>query len=152
MWKEFLYSLINFLILFGALFFLTRKLIPKMFRSRQDRIRDDLQSADDARAEAERLGEDIARANAEGEAERSAMLTDARQRAGESSAALIHFVDVYGVGVDIYFVTLNSRGNIVFVGVNNAIRGVGVSGFTGYSILIDRCGIVYNNILCVVEI
>ena len=87
MWKEFLYSLINFLILFGALFFLTRKLIPKMFRSRQDRIRDDLQSADDARAEAERLGEDIARANAEGEAERSAMLTDARQRAGESSAA-----------------------------------------------------------------
>ena len=87
MWKEFLYSLINFLILFGALFFLTRKLIPKMFRSRQDRIRDDLQSADDARAEAERLGEDIARANAEGEAVRSALLAEAESRARERSAA-----------------------------------------------------------------
>ena len=89
MWKEFLYSLINFLILFGALFFLTRKMIPKMFGSRQKKIEEDLRSADDARAEAERLGEDIARANAEGEAERAAMLSDARTRAQEGSAAAL---------------------------------------------------------------
>ena len=55
MWKEFLYSLINFLILFGALFFLTRKLIAKTFRGRRERIAQDLEDAETARADAERL-------------------------------------------------------------------------------------------------
>ena len=45
MWKEFLYSLINFLILFGALFLITRKMIARMFRSRQEKISQDLQDA-----------------------------------------------------------------------------------------------------------
>ena len=87
MWKEFLYSLINFLILFGALFLITRKMIAKMFRSRQEKIGQDLQSADDARKEAERLTEDIAEANAQGERDRAAILSDAKARAEESSAA-----------------------------------------------------------------
>ena len=87
MWKEFLYSLINFLILFGALFLITRKMIAKMFRSRQEKIGQDLQDADDARREAARLTEDIAEANAQGERDRAAILSDAKARAEESSAA-----------------------------------------------------------------
>ena len=87
MWKEFLYSLINFLILFGALFLITRKMIAKMFRSRQEKIGQDLQSADDARKEAERLTEDIAEANAQGERDRAAILSEAKTRAEDSSAA-----------------------------------------------------------------
>ena len=87
MWKEFLYSLINFLILFGALFFLTRKMIPKLFRSRQEKIQENLQSAEDARLEAQRLGEDIARANRQAEAEQTALISDARDRAQEESLA-----------------------------------------------------------------
>ena len=85
MWKEFLYSLINFLILFGALFFLTRKLIAKTFRGRQDRIAQELQDADDARAEAERLQADITAANVEAETEHAALLQEAEQRAADNS-------------------------------------------------------------------
>ena len=87
MWKEFLYSLINFLILFGALFFLLRKMIPKMFRSRREQIEADLKSADDARADAERLSTDIAEANRQAETERADMLREAEQRAKEGSIA-----------------------------------------------------------------
>ncbi len=87
MWKEFLYSLINFLILFGALFLITRKMIARMFRSRQEKISQDLQDAADARKDAERLTEDIAEANARGERDRAAILSDAKVRAEESSAA-----------------------------------------------------------------
>ena len=85
--KEFLFSLINFLILFGALFFFTRKLIPQIFRSRREKIRGELQDAAEARADAARLQTDIAEANAAAEAEQSAMLSDAQQRAQEASAA-----------------------------------------------------------------
>ena len=85
--KEFLFSLINFLILFGALFFFTRKLIPKIFRSRREKIRGELQDAAEARADAARLETDIAEANAAAEAEHRSMLSDAQQRAQASSAA-----------------------------------------------------------------
>ena len=87
MWKEFLYSLINFLILFGALFFLLRKMIPKIFRSRREKIGEELRTAEDARGEAARLETDIAEANAKAEAEHAALLSDARDRAKEASAA-----------------------------------------------------------------
>ena len=85
--REFLYSLINFLILFGALFFLTRKMIPKIFRSRRERIREDLENADTARADAERLHTDIEQANALAATEQAAMLSEAHTRAQEASAA-----------------------------------------------------------------
>ena len=85
--KEFLFSLINFLILFGALFFFTRKLIPKIFRSRREKIRGELQDAAEARADAAASETDIAAANAAAEAEHRAMLSDAQQRAQASSAA-----------------------------------------------------------------
>ena len=85
--KEFLFSLINFLILFGALFFLTRKMIKRMFAGRRDQIADDLQSAADAEQEAQRVHADIAAANARADAENAEQLQQARDRAAEASAA-----------------------------------------------------------------
>ena len=85
--KEFLFSLINFLILFGVLFFLTRKMIRRMFSGRRDRIADDLQTAADSEREAERLSADIADANAKAAAEKEAQLRQAHDRAAENSEA-----------------------------------------------------------------
>ena len=85
--KEFLFSLINFLILFGVLFFLTRKMIRRMFSGRRDRIADDLQTAADSEREAERLSADIADANAKAAAENEAQLRQAHDRAAENSEA-----------------------------------------------------------------
>ncbi|MBQ9046082.1 MAG: F0F1 ATP synthase subunit alpha [Oscillospiraceae bacterium] len=85
--KEFLFSLINFLILFGALFFITRKMIKRMFAGRRDQIAEDLQDAADCEQEAERLGADIAAANAAAEAENAEQLRHAQERAAENSAA-----------------------------------------------------------------
>ena len=85
--KEFLFSLINFLILFGVLFFLTRKMIRRMFSGRRDRIADDLQAAADSEREAERLSADIADANAKAAAENEAQLRQAHDRAAENSEA-----------------------------------------------------------------
>lgn len=36
--KDMLFAIANFLILFGALFFITRKMIARMFRERKDKI------------------------------------------------------------------------------------------------------------------
>ncbi len=85
--KEFMFSLINFLILFGVLFFLTRKMIRRMFSGRRDRIADDLQTAADSEREAERLSADIADANAKAAAENEAQLRQAHDRAAENSEA-----------------------------------------------------------------
>ena len=35
--KDFLFAVINFVILFGALFFITRKMIARMFKERRDK-------------------------------------------------------------------------------------------------------------------
>ena len=53
---DFLYSLINFLILFGVLFFFTRKMIRRKFRTRSEEISGGLDSAEKAREDAARLG------------------------------------------------------------------------------------------------
>ena len=36
--KDILFAIANFLILFGALFFITRKMISRMFRERKEKI------------------------------------------------------------------------------------------------------------------
>ena len=87
MWKEFLFSLINFIILFGALYLIAHKMIAKSFRARQDRIADDLKRAEDAKAEAARTQTDITAAQAQAQAQGEALLQDARTAAAENSRA-----------------------------------------------------------------
>ena len=40
--KDILFAIANFLILFGALFFITRKTISRMFRERKEKIAGEL--------------------------------------------------------------------------------------------------------------
>ena len=40
--KDILFAIANFLILFGALFFITRKMISRMFRERKEKIAGEL--------------------------------------------------------------------------------------------------------------
>ena len=43
--KDILFAIANFLILFGALFFITRKMISRMFRERKEKIAGELDKA-----------------------------------------------------------------------------------------------------------
>lgn len=64
--KDFLFAVINFVILFGALFFITRKMIARMFKERRDKIAaalDEAKAAEDSAAALEdRIGKDKAQA------------------------------------------------------------------------------------------
>ena len=67
----------NFLLLAGALFFLTRKRIRKLFRDRTERIAEALGRAADAQDQARHTAEDIAEAQqtADAQASRGARVT-----------------------------------------------------------------------------
>ena len=82
----FLYGLINFAILATALFFIGRKLIPKIFGGRRTQIEEALKSADEASAKAKTLLTEIDGANAAAEAECADILDAARQAAEEKKA------------------------------------------------------------------
>ena len=78
-WNIF-YGLLNFAILAAALYFIGWKLVVKMFKSRRDRIADELEQA---KPENIRAGLDKARA--EGDAQGEAIIAKAKETAGRSS-------------------------------------------------------------------
>ena len=89
---EILWKIVNFIILFGALYFICRKmnLFDKMFGSRRRGIGEDIESSEKAKAQAKALGEDIDKARAENEERKQQLLKDAEARAkadGEAIAA-----------------------------------------------------------------
>ncbi len=89
---EILWKIVNFIILFGALYFICRKmnLFDKMFGSRRRGIGEDIESSEKAKAQAKALGEDIDKARAENEERKQQLLNDAEARAkadGEAIAA-----------------------------------------------------------------
>ena len=77
---ELVYSLINFLILFGGLFFLTRKLIKSTFAGRREKIGDDLEQAVETERTAERILREIDADHAAEAESRAALLAEAQQR------------------------------------------------------------------------
>ena len=87
-WNIF-YGLINFAILAGVLFFIGKKLVPKMLKGRQDQIQGDLEKSAAAAENAGKLLGGIEDANAAGERERAEILAAARAaaEAGDRSAA-----------------------------------------------------------------
>ena len=50
--KDILFAIANFLILLGALFFITRKMIIRMFRERKEKIAGELDKAKKAEEDA----------------------------------------------------------------------------------------------------
>ena len=89
---EILWKIVNFIILFGALYFICRKmnLFDKMFCSRRRGIGEEIECSEKAKAQAKALGEDIDKARAENEERKQQLLKDAEAQAradGEAIAA-----------------------------------------------------------------
>ncbi len=89
---EIIWKIVNFIILFGALYLVCRKmnLFDKMFGSRRRGIGDEIESSEKAKAQAKALGADIDKARAENEERKQQLLKDAEAQAkadGEAIAA-----------------------------------------------------------------
>ena len=89
---EIIWKIVNFIILFGALYFICRKmnLFDKMFGSRRRGIGEEIESSEKAKAQAKALGADIDKARAENEERKQQLLRDAEAQAkadGEAIAA-----------------------------------------------------------------
>ena len=82
-WNIF-YGLLNFAILAAALYFIGWKLVVKMFKSRRDRIADELEQAKQAKEKAENIRAGLDKARAEGDAQGEAIIAKAKETAERS--------------------------------------------------------------------
>ena len=83
-WNIF-YGLLNFAILAAALYFIGWKLVVKMFKSRRDRIADELEQAKQAKEKAENIRAGLDKARADGDAQGEAIIAKAKETAERSS-------------------------------------------------------------------
>ena len=93
--KDILFAIANFLILFGALFFITRKMISRMFRERKEKIAGELDKAKKAEENAAALEDQVNRDNELARQQEKQLLEDTQRQveknrvcaAGDSQAA-----------------------------------------------------------------
>lgn len=87
---DIIWKIVNFIILFGALYFVCRKmnLFDKMFGSRRRGIGEEIENSEKAKAQAKALGEDIDKARAENEERKQQLLNDAEAQAKADGAAI----------------------------------------------------------------
>ena len=85
--KDMLFAIANFLILFGALFFITRKMIARMFRSRKEKIQQELADSEQAQQQAQRLDADVEQAKAQAQQQENELLAQTRQQVEQNSLA-----------------------------------------------------------------
>ncbi len=87
---DIIWKIVNFIILFGALYFICRKmnLFDKMFGSRRRGIGEEIENSEKAKAQAKALGEDIEKARAENEERKQQLLKDAEAQAEADGAAI----------------------------------------------------------------
>ncbi len=87
---DIIWKIVNFIILFGALYFICRKmnLFDKMFGSRRRGIGEEIENSEKAKAQAKALGEDIEKARAENEERKQQFLNDAEAQAKADGAAI----------------------------------------------------------------
>ena len=76
--KDFLFAVINFVILFGALFLIARKMIVRMFKERKEKITQDLEQSHQADLESQRLSTDVAQARDQARQQEDALLAETR--------------------------------------------------------------------------
>ena len=84
--KEFLFALINFIILAGGLFFVLRKMVAKMLNERKDKIAQDLDRAQHAPEAAEQADAAMTTAKREEADREDILLTDTKRQMEEASA------------------------------------------------------------------
>ena len=87
---DIIWKIVNFIILFGALYFICRKmnLFDKIFGSRRRGIGEEIENSEKAKAQAKALGEDIEKARAENEERKQQLLKDAEAQAKADGAAI----------------------------------------------------------------
>ena len=87
---DIIWKIVNFIILFGALYLICRKmnLFDKMFGSRRRGIGEEIVNSEKAKAQAKALGEDIEKAKAENEERKQQLLKDAEAQAKADGAAI----------------------------------------------------------------
>ena len=83
--KDFLFAVINFVILFGALFLITRKMIVRMFKERKEKIAQDLEQSRQADLESQRLSTDVAQARDQARQQEDALLAETRAQVEQNS-------------------------------------------------------------------
>ena len=83
--KDFLFAVINFVILFGALFLIARKMIVRMFKERKEKIAQDLEQSHQADLESQRLSTDVAQARDQARQQEDALLAETRAQVERSS-------------------------------------------------------------------
>ena len=85
--KDFLFAVINFVILFGALFFITRKMIARMFKERRDKIAAALDEAKAAEENAAALEDRIGKDKAQAQQQEGELLAGTRRQVEENSVS-----------------------------------------------------------------
>ena len=83
--KDFLFAVINFVILFGALFLITRKMIVRMFKERKEKITQDLEQSHQADLESQRLSTDVAQARDQARQQEDTLLAETRAQVEQNS-------------------------------------------------------------------
>jgi len=85
--KDFLFAVINFVILFGALFFITHKMIARMFKERRDKIAAALDEAKAAEENAAALEDRIGKDKAQAQQQEDELLAGTRRQVEENSVS-----------------------------------------------------------------
>ena len=85
--KDFLFAVINFVILFGALLFITRKMIARMFKERRDKIAAALDEAKAAEENAAALEDRIGKDKAQAQQQEDKLLAGTRRQVEENSVS-----------------------------------------------------------------
>ena len=85
--KDFLFAVINFVILFGALFFITRKMIARMFKERRDKIAAAMDEAKAAEENAAALEDRIGKDKAQAQQQEDELLAGTRRQVEENSVS-----------------------------------------------------------------
>ena len=85
--KDFLFAVINFVILFGALFFITRKMIARMFKERRDKIAAALDEAKAAEDSAAALESRIEKDKEQAKQQEDELLAGTRRQVEENSVS-----------------------------------------------------------------
>ena len=85
--KDLLFALANFVILFGALFLITRKRITRMFRERKEKIARVLEEAKQAEENAQNIEGQIQADTQQAQQQEESLLRDTRRQVEENSTA-----------------------------------------------------------------
>ena len=85
--KDLLFALANFVILFGALFLITRKGIARMFRERKEKIARVLEEAKQAEENAQNIEGQIQADTQQAQQQEESLLRDTRRQVEENSTA-----------------------------------------------------------------